>query len=58
MKRRYFFTAFLVLLIMVHAAGVSANEKIFSRWRQTQHFEGELGGYLDITATYYSAEYI
>jgi hypothetical protein len=58
LKRRYFFTAFLVLLIMVHAAGVSANEKIFSRWRQTQHFEGELGGYLDITATYYSAEYI
>lgn len=49
----------LGFLLVSLVAGVScADENIFARWRQKKSFEGELGGYLDITATYYAAEYI
>jgi len=52
----FFILAFVLVSL---AAGAScADEKILSRWRQKKSFEGELGGYLDITATYYAAEYI
>ncbi len=58
MKRNWVLFTLVIMIIALLAGMASADEKIFSRWRQTQHFEGELGGYLDITATYYSAEYI
>jgi len=58
MKRNWVLFTLLILVFALLAGTASADEKVFSRWRQTQHFEGELGGYLDITATYYSAEYI
>jgi hypothetical protein len=58
MKRNLFLFTLVIVIFTLLAGTASADEKIFSRWRRTQHFEGELGGYLDITATYYSAEYI
>ena len=58
MKRNLYLFSMMILVFALLAGTASADEKVFSRWRQTQHFEGELGGYLDITATYYSAEYI
>lgn len=58
MKRNLFLFTLVLVIFTLLAGTASADEKIFSRWRRTQHFEGELGGYLDITATYYSAEYI
>jgi len=48
----------MLLYFVISAGSAAGNEKIFSRWKQMQHFDGELGGYLEITATYYSAEYI
>jgi len=58
MKRNWILFILVIMVFALLAGTALADEKIFSRWRQTQHFEGELGGYLDITATYYSAEYI
>ena len=58
MKRDWILFTLVIMILALLAGTASADEKIFSRWRRTQHFEGELGGYLDITATYYSAEYI
>jgi len=52
------FSILAFLLVSLVAGASCGDEKIFARWRQKKSFEGELGGYLDITATYYAAEYI
>ena len=47
-----------VMLLFLSASFAFADSKVLARWSQVKSFKEDLGGELDVKATYYAAEYI
>ncbi|KUK57176.1 MAG: hypothetical protein XD80_1536 [Synergistales bacterium 53_16] len=55
---KFVFVALLELLFCFTVARMSLANPVMARWAKTQEFSDKYGGVLEITATYYSEEYI